>query len=151
MTLQDFSRHLQGLEAKIRRQMEHDLPLKAGNLALRRFKENFQKEGFFGRRWKEVKRRQNPKTRGAARTRKILTGSTGDLGRSLQLSVESGRATITSDLPYSAAHNEGTATAGRGHKTHIPRRQFMGEHQQLTRELEELVKREIEKALNRHL
>ena len=147
MTLQDFSHYLQGLEARVRRQMEHDLPLKAGNLALRRFKENFQKEGFFSKRWKEVKRRQDPKTRGAARTRRILTGATGDLGRSLQLTVETGRATITSDLPYSAAHNEGTSTAGRGRHTHIPQRQFMGEHPQLTRELEELVRKEIEKAL----
>ena len=147
MTLQDFSHHLQGLEAKIRQQLERDLPLKAGNLALRRFKENFQKEGFFGRRWKEVKRRLNPKTKGAARTRKILTGQTGDLGRSLQLSVTTGRATITSDLPYSAAHNEGTSTAGRGRHTRIPQRQFMGEHPQLTKEIEELVRKEIEKAL----
>ena len=68
MTLQDFSHYLKDLEQHIRHQMEHDLPLKAGNLALRRFKENFQKEGFFSKRWKEVKRRQNPKTRGAART-----------------------------------------------------------------------------------
>lgn len=149
MTLQDFSHHLKGLEAKIRQQLEHDLPRKAGNLALRRFKENFQKEGFFGKRWKEVKRRQNPKTKGAARTRRILTGNTGDLGRSLQLTVRTGQAVIESDLPYSQAHNEGTNTAGRGRHTRIPQRQFIGEHPSLTKEIEELVKKEIDKALNR--
>lgn len=147
MTLQDFSHHLKGLEAKIRQLLERDLPEKAGNLALRRFKENFQNEGFFGRKWKEVKRRLNPKTKGAARTRKILTGQTADLGRSLQLSTQPGKAMIESDLPYSVAHNEGTSTAGRGRHTRIPKRQFMGEHDSLTREIKELVKKEIDKAL----
>ena len=150
MTLQDFSHHLRGLEARIRQLLERDLPDKAGNLALSRFKENFQNEGFFGRKWKEVKRRLNPKTKGAARTSKILTGQTGDLGRSLQMTPQPGKATITSDLPYSAAHNEGTSTAGRGRHTRIPKRQFMGEHPKLTKEIEELIKREIDKAINKN-
>ncbi len=34
--------------------------------------------------------------------------------------------TIIADLPYSSAHNDGTTTAGRGHKTTIPQRQFIG-------------------------
>lgn len=147
MTIIDLSEYLRGLEAKIRQLLERDLPLKAGNLALRRFKDNFQKQGFFGRRWREVKRRQNPRTRGAARSRPILTGQTGDLGRSLQLTTQPGKAMIESDLPYSAAHNEGTSTAGRGRHTRIPRRQFMGKHPKLTKEIEELIKREIDKAI----
>ena len=54
MEIQDFSHHLEGIEAAVKRQLERDLPKKLGNLAVRMFKENFQKESFFGRAWKYV-------------------------------------------------------------------------------------------------
>ena len=74
MEIQDFSHHLEGIEAAIKRQLERDLPKKLGSLAVRMFKENFQKESFFGRAWQEVKRRILG-VKGAAGRRKILTGS----------------------------------------------------------------------------
>lgn len=84
MQIQDFSKHLQHLEQELQRQLAHDLPVKLGNLAVRMFKDNFQKEGFFGRAWKEVKRRLHPSGKNrAADTRAILTGPTGNLGRSI--------------------------------------------------------------------
>ena len=83
MEIQDFSKHLEGIEASIKRQLERDLPKKLGNLAVRMFKENFQNESFFGRAWQEVKRRLHG-AKGAAGQRKILTGPTGNLGRSIQ-------------------------------------------------------------------
>ncbi len=75
MDIQDFSKHLEAIEAAVKRQLERDLPHEIGNLAVRMFKENFQKESFFGRAWKEVKRRLQG-VKGAAGKRKNLTGPT---------------------------------------------------------------------------
>lgn len=148
MEIQDFSRHLDGLGKELRRQLERDLPEKIGNLAVRLFKRNFQEESFFGRKWKEVKRRLHG-AKGAAGIRKILTGPTGNLGRSIQYTPHRGSVTVHSDLPYAEAHNEGSATAGRGHSTTIPRRQFMGEDRRLTEALEKKITEEINKALKK--
>lgn len=149
MDIQDFSHHLQHLEDSLKRQLQHDLPRKLGNIAVRLFKENFQKESFFGRAWKEVKRRLNPKTRGAAAHRKILTGPNGNLGRSIQFTPRDGSVTIESDLPYSSAHNEGTTNAGRSHNVRIPQRRFIGESPELTAAIEKKITEEISKALNK--
>ena len=148
MEIQDFSHHLQGIEAAIKRQLERDLPKKLGNLAVRMFKENFQKESFFGRAWQEVKRRLQG-AKGAAGQRKILTGPTGNLGRSIQFPPRDGSVTIESDLPYSSAHNEGTTNAGRSHNVRIPQRRFIGESPELTAAIEKKIKEEISKALNK--
>ncbi len=101
MEIQDFSHHLEGIKAAIKRQLERDPPKKLGNLAVRMFKENFQKESFFGRARKEVKRRLQG-AQGAAGQRKILTGTTGNLGRSIQFTPHDGSVTVGSDLPYSS-------------------------------------------------
>lgn len=148
MEIQDFSHHLEGIEAAIKRQLERDLPEKLGKLAVRMFKDNFQKESFFGRAWKEVKRRLQG-AKGTAGIRKILTGPTGNLGRSIQSIPRDGSVTIESDLPYSSAHNEGTSNAGRSHNVRIPQRQFIGESPELTAAIEKKITDEISKALNR--
>lgn len=148
MDIQDFSHHLQHLEDSLKRQLQHDLPRKLGNLAVRMFKENFQKESFFGRAWQEVKRRLQG-TKGAAGQRKILTGPTGNLGRSIQFTPRDGSVTIESDLPYSSAHNEGTTNAGRSHNVRIPQRRFIGESPELTAAIEKKITEEISKALNK--
>ena len=148
MQIQDFSKHLEGIEAAVKKQLERDLPKKIGNLAVRMFKENFQKESFFGRAWQEVKRRIQG-AKGAAGKRKILTGPTGNLGRSIQFIPRDGSVTIESDLPYSEAHNEGTNNAGRSHNVRIPQRQFIGESPELTAAIEKKIEDEIYKALNK--
>lgn len=110
------------------------------------FTENFQKEGFVNgglKKWKEVKRRQNPKVKGVDANRKILTGRTGALGRSIQYRTEQNQVTIFSNLPYAAAHNEGTNNAGRRHNVRIPKRQFIGE----SKELDDLIMKEINRKL----
>ena len=147
MQIQDFSHHLQHLQDNLKRQLEHDLPRKLGSIAVRVFKENFQHESFFGRAWKEVKRRLHG-AKGAAGRRKILTGPTGNLGRSIQYTPHDGYVVIHSDLPYSSAHNDGTSNAGRSHNVRIPQRQFIGEDPKLTDALEKKIKQEINKALN---
>lgn len=148
MEIQDLSKHLEGIASAVRTQLERDLPRKLGNIAVRMFKENFLTESFFGRKWKEVQRRVKG-AKGAAGRRRILTGPTGNLGRSIQATPHRGSVTVHSDLPYAEAHNEGTATAGRGHSTTIPRRQFMGEDRRLTEALEKKITEEINKALKK--
>lgn len=148
MDIQDFSKHLEGIEATVKRMLERDLPHKIGKIAVSMFKENFQNEGFFGRAWLEVKRRLQG-AKGADATRKILTGPTSNLGRSIQSIPRDGSVTIVSDLPYSSAHNEGTTNAGRSHNVRIPQRQFIGESPELTAAIEKKITDEISKALNR--
>ena len=109
-------------------------------------------------KWKEVQRR-TPGTKAntyaakhhpAQTTRKILTGDTGDLGRSIEIR-EAANGTVTiwtnpstfgSKEPYGRVHNEGLR-AGRGSGFTMPRRQFMGEHP----ELNELIVKKLEEKL----
>lgn len=158
MNPSDFTIKLQILPKELKRAL-HDVAIITGKQAVDLFKENFQKESFNGKPWQEVKRRQDSrnfkvlsrgKNKGQSRainasgSRKILTGETGDLGESIKYKyLGNAQVSIFSDKPYAQAHNEGTTTAGRGNKTTIPRRQFMGP----SPELDIIVKNEIEKQL----
>ncbi len=122
MNPNEFSRHLRRMNDEVRRAVNSDIPKKVAAKAVSLFKQNFQDEGFFGRKWKDVQRRQThtvsyktksgvktrtvPPAKGADGQRRILTGRTGDLGRSIRWKTEPGRAVIYSDLPYAAAHND---------------------------------------------
>ena len=162
MTPEEFSKHFAQLELNVQNALNHDLPLIVGNKAASLFRKNFQEEGFFGAKWKDVKRRQTKtatyKTKsgkqrsktakvgkGADGSRKILTGRTGDLGRSLKVRTQPGAAIIYSDVKYSRAHNDGTSTAGRGRHTKIPQRRFIGD----SPELEKVVKAKIEETMKK--
>ena len=147
----NFEQYLAKLRIDIERTLNDDVPLVAANKVARLFRRNFRTQSFFGKKWKEVQRRipgtkpykaaTHHKTR---RTRPILTGDTGDLGRSIRYKVEKGTAIVYSDLEYSSAHNEGTTTAGRNHSTTIPQRQFIGDHA----EVDKVVKATITKLMN---
>ena len=149
-TITDPDKYFAQLAVKVEEAVMHDAPLIIGNELVKAFKQNFQDEGFFGQKWQDVKRRTNP-TKGkehlADARRKILTGRTGNLGRSIRKEVRDGSVRIYSDLPYSAAHNEGTTTAGRGRHTVIPQRQFIGR----SKEVDDIVRAAIEKAMRRAL
>lgn len=82
------------------------LPFLIGNKAVKMYKQNFQEEGFFGNKWQDVRRRINSRP-GADGKRKILTGRTGQLGRSIQFRVEGLKVVIFSDVPYAKMHNDG--------------------------------------------
>ena len=149
MTIEQMRDKIARQKIEIERAINDDLPKKIGNRVVRMTKQNFQEEGFYGKRWKEVKRRQGHGKRGADSRRKILTGRTGDLGRSIKAKPEQASVTIYSDLPYSAAHNEGTQNAGRGHRTRIPKRQFLGNHPKVEQAVRETIQTEINKILNK--
>lgn len=107
MTPQEFEKLLARHAIKIDQLIHKDLPVKLGNVAVSAFKRNFQDEGFFGSKWKDVQRHRLGT--GADAQRKILTG-TGDLGRSIQYIVSDAMVTVISDLEYSRVHNDGGTT-----------------------------------------
>ena len=144
--MKQLSIRLREINDEFRQAEQTDIPIIIGKKAVDHFKDSFQNEGFTDKTlnpWKEVKRRQNPKITGAKASRKILTGDTGDLGESIKYRTEPGAAVIYSDKPYAEAHNEGTTNAGRRHNVVIPKRQFIGESEELDAEIE----REIERKL----
>ena len=152
MTITELKERLTALEERIK---EDALKI-IGNTAVRMFKENFQEEGFFGQRWREVKRRQPQRSRrGSGRApvdaqRKILTG-TGDLGRSIEV-AETGEGRVKvwtnpdimtgSKEPYGKVHNEGLP-AGRGAGFVMPKREFMGDHPKLQEAVKEALEKEL--------
>jgi phage gpG-like protein len=162
MTTKDFKARIDRMRAEAPEFMERYAPMVAGKAAVPVFKRNFQTESFGGKKWKEVQRRTNgtainkyaAKYHPARTSRKILTGDTGDLGRSIELKgVSDGKATVwtapsafRSKEPHGAVHNEGLK-AGRGAGFTMPKRQFIGE----TPELNAKVIGELERQLARLL
>lgn len=151
---QEFANHLLKLSTEVENFINNDSPEIMGKLAVDHFKESFQDEGFTDaafEKWDEVKRRLNPKTKGAKASRKILTGDTGDLGMSIDYTnAANGEVTIYSDKAYAEAHNKGTDKAGRNNSTTIPKRQFIGDsevlNQKITEKLTEGLDNTIKKA-----
>ncbi|MDR0872184.1 MAG: phage virion morphogenesis protein [Prevotellaceae bacterium] len=156
MTPEEFQQHLKTLSVRFKDTFSRYAPTAIGKIAVSLFKQNFQTEGFFGERWKEVKRRQDGKnfktiTRGERKgetravnawgRRKILTGATGDLGRSIEYKVEGNgtvmiftNPSIFGKEPYARVHNEGLH-AGRGGGFTMTKRQFIGDHPALRAEI----------------
>ena len=114
------------------------------------YKASFRNQGFTDNslsKWSEVKRRKNPKTKGAAKTRKILTGDTKALSDSLEYQVTTDGAQITSDVVYSQIHNQG-GKAGRNLTTDIPKRPFVGKSEDLNRKLQKVIEDDLNQILN---
>jgi len=143
--------------------IEQTVPEIIGTEAQNHFRQSFHNEGFTDQTlepWDEVWRRKpdsdwqkksplggrgykkNP-TKGAKRTRAILTGDTGELGDSLTYTINGNTVEITSDKEYAEAQNEGTETAGRSRNVKIPKRQFAGESQQLEKAIVEIIENDL--------
>lgn len=150
MTPKEFEKHLARCKMQISRMMRSDgLPYMVGSRLVDMMKTNFQTQSFFGRKWKDVKRRTHPtkwQLRHADSQRLILTGRTGNLGRSIQFKPTNGEVTIFSDVVYSAVHNWG-GRAGRGGRTVIPQRQFIGKHPRVDKEVMRIIDNAIKKIL----
>lgn len=147
---------------RLGRWINQDFPRIIGVEGVKFFKESFHKEGFTNKvfvKWDEVqrrkpeyqklilkrgKKRRSLKYSKADRTRAILTGEPAQLGESIRWDGDYNSITFHTDIKYAQAHNEGTNNAGRGRKTKIPKRQFMGPSEVLTNEL----KKELNKAVD---
>lgn len=134
-------------------------PKSVAILAADLFDRNFENQSFFGQAWTPSKYVQ--KTRGGGK----LLIKKGRLRRSIKYKVNGQNIFFTSNVPYAEIHNEGgtikhpggtayfkkkgqtiwvknTKAAGknyprtRPHDIPIPQRQFIGEHAQLTVEIE---------------
>ncbi len=134
--------------ATLEKAINNDLKIKVGKQAVDLFTANFQKEGFQNgavQKWREVKRRIDPRVTGARRTRSILTGDSGNLGRSLRYKIIGSEIIIYSDVKYAEAHNEGTTNAGRNHSVTIPQRKFIGD----SIELKNIIEKEMDSFFNK--
>lgn len=166
MNVDEFQTYIASMSRELKKAVNRDIPKKVGMEAASLFRQNFQNEGFFGKRWKEVNRRRvvevsyrtksgKRKTKyrtagkGAFGRRKILTGATGDLGRSIKYSISGQTITVYSDLKYSRAHNDGTSTAGRGNTTNIPTRKFIGDHKKLQKAVNDIITKKINKIIQK--
>lgn len=157
MTPEQFGKEIGRLKNEFKDLFDKYGPTIAGKTAVSYFKKNFQNEAWGRVKWQEVKRRTlgTAAFRTAARnhpsrtTRKILTGDTGDLARSIEVKyVSKGEVVVWTapsafaKEPYGRVHNEGLR-AGRGSGFIMPKRQFMGESE----ELNALIISEIERKL----
>ena len=156
ITLENFCKQFQAKNKEAQDFLDNTAPRLAGAVAIKHAEENFQREGLGGRRWKEVQRRKpgtaayrsNKEHHPARLTRKILTGDTGDLGRSLSAEYGKGTVTIASDKIYAKVHNEGLH-AGRGAGFTMPKRTFLSDGKMLTDLVKETIAGEFNKIFNK--
>ena len=118
------------------------------------FKNNFREQGFFGQRWVATK---------VSKTNKRGKGSilivTGAMRRSIRSQIRGMAVVFSSNLPYTALHNEGgkfsvtirahsrtnsktgNSYSVRSHsrQMNMPRRQFIGDHELVQQALGEIV------------
>ncbi len=151
ITLSDFAKQFQAETKAMQDFIDNTAPRLAGAIVIAQAKENFQKESFEGKPWKEVQRRTpgtsayryNKEHHPKRLIRKILTGDTGDLGRSIKAKYDKASVTIFSDNNiYAKVHNEGLR-AGRGAGFIMPRRQFLGDSPKLREQINEQISDKI--------
>ena len=164
MTHDELQSHFNRLQIEFKDFFDKYAPTIVGKTAVSFFKQRFQIEGWErAGDWQQVQRRMSSWTRGgktiknpykgAKLSRKILTGDTGDLGRSIEIMKKSsGSVTIWSrpigsNKIYARVHNEGLR-AGRGAGFIMPKRQFMGIHPELNDTIIKELERKLKQMLN---
>ena len=151
---------------EIKKQIEHsnrEIMTVLANQAQNYFVSSWRKQGFDGKAWNEVQRREPgtkaykyPKKKGLQRrTQPILVGAGyksrgGTLRRAVSnmartAEISTGKLRMIVDLPYAKAMNEGTDNAGRGHHTTIPARTYAKQTVELTGMQEKKITQIIDK------
>ncbi|MDR0206670.1 MAG: phage virion morphogenesis protein [Bacteroidales bacterium] len=156
MTPKEFNQNIKRLTTEYKEFFDKYAPVIAGKEAVSFFKKSFQNEAWGRNKWQEVKRRQSEKTKGVAKTRKILTGATGDLARSIEVKETSPGTVVIwtnptafkSKEPYGRVHNEGLK-AGRGAGFTMPKRQFMGNDPELNKIIIEKLETKLKEIFNK--
>ena len=127
MTAEQFKQRLNDRQRQISEAVARTLPKKIGVKAVHFVRDNFRAEGFVDDhldKWKPAKRKSDPKNPDHAYG--TLLSRREVLYRSVNHREQPGMTTVYTNVPYAKAHNEGTNNAGRGHKTVLPKRQFIG-------------------------
>ncbi|GGF22378.1 phage virion morphogenesis protein [Hymenobacter cavernae] len=138
-------------------------PKQVGQLAVREFVGNFARQSFQNEagvetRWPSRKVRRYRRKSGKKATRLRLTAAgkddrgrailvkSGKLRRSIRVdSIDSERVTISTDIEYAQAHNEGHVYDNRT----LPQRQFMGASKRLNDEVVTYLKSGVDSILNK--
>ena len=138
----------------------YDKILKDGKVKLTEmFDRNFTEQGFFGKKWVATK---VSKVNKAGKKGSILI-VTGQMRRSIRSYVRGNGIVFTSNLPYTALHNEGgtfavsvrahSRTSKKGNtytvRSHtrnmtMPQRQFIGEHERVQQALGDIVAKNLQ-------
>lgn len=148
MTPEQFKILLKKKERELMQAYTRTLPVKIGTEAVHFVRDNFKQEGFVDKkleRWTPSKRKSIPKH--PDRSYKTLSSRRRNLYMSIKKRTKPGEAIIYTDVPYAAAHNEGTNNAGRNRKTKIPKRQFIGDSNALNKKVIKVIEDELKRIL----
>lgn len=151
MTPKQFESLLKEQKQAIAHAIKRTIPVKLATAAQHHFRDNFQQSGFVDegiKPWKRSKRQDDPKH--PDRAYKTLLSRRDHLYMSIDKRIKPGVAIIYSNVPYAAAHNEGTRNAGRSHRVVLPKRQFIGPSKTLDEKARKIIDTEIKRILNIH-
>lgn len=148
MTPEQFKGLLQSQRKELKQAFARTLPVKIGTAAQNFACDNFRRQGFLDgslQAWTPSKRRSDPKN--PDRAYGTLLSRRRALYMSIKHRVQPGVAIVYSNVPYAAAHNEGTSNAGRGHRTRLPKRQFLGASKTFAAQAMQIIDKEISRIL----
>lgn len=149
MTPEQYFQRIKAQKEQLRHLYGRVLPVKIGNEAVHFTRDNFRKEGFVDDNlvpWRPSKRKSAPKH--PDRAYNTLMSRRNNLYKSIQKRTQPGVAIIYTNVPYAAAHNEGTRNAGRGHKVVLPKRQFIGPSKTFDAKAKQIIEDELKRVLN---
>ena len=142
-----FKKQMAALE-----KVKSTLPTIIANTAENFFKASFRKQGWDDQSVKRWRGRKGQIHGGIAMVPSKSKGSrailikSGALRRSIHTTTATWkRIVITSDMPYSAIHNNGGAINKGGHKINMPQRKFMGNSYNLRKKITQDMERELNK------
>jgi len=146
--MKQFISDIKALQNYLNNDVQDDI----GIQAVQHFKKSFHDEAFSDvnekdMKWQEVKRRQGG-GKGAAATRKILTGETGELGESINYKKQGRDVLITTPKVYAKVHNEG-GKSGRGKGFMMIKRQFIGPSELLNKKIKKKISQRINAIMKR--
>jgi phage gpG-like protein len=108
-TINSLITDLEKLREELHRLRTDVLPIKAGNLAVRHFKQNFYVGGYQDgdiRRWPDTWRQRHGGKDAASRYSPLLSRRN-RLMSATRFTPENGQVTVINDTPYARIHNEG--------------------------------------------
>lgn len=158
MTDQEFLQRIEQCAEEIAKSAGRVMPIKAGRIAKDHFQNNFLLSGFVNdglHEWTPSKRLGEKDEKGNTVTKatngvkgkyKTLMSGRNHLYNSIEYRLDDSGVVIENRVPYAAVHNDGLK-AGRGKGFTMPQRQFIGESEELTAQIEDMIEDELTKIL----